>query len=127
MHNRAPPDRDGDPLNGWSCRDAGLCRLGRLGDQTALLNGILDPVGGDGLDLDRDRVHRLFDREEQVPRHVNGGGPGLDLDEQDVVTVDDNFSALIDPVELYQRHNVSYPASPEPFFKPLQAKRLARS
>jgi hypothetical protein len=68
-----------------------------LADQPALLNGILDSGGLDYLNLNCDGIQRLFDGEEQVAGHVNGRGFGFDLNEEDMVAVNDDISAFVDP------------------------------
>ena len=87
--------------------------------QPALLKGILDASGLGRFDLDGDGIQRLLHGEEQVARHVNGRGSGFDLDEENMIAVDDDLSAFIDPAQLYQGHNFQHSASGRMLFKSL--------
>ena len=62
----------------------------------ALLDGILDSRSLNGFDLDGDGIQRFLHRKEQVALHVNGCDFGFNLEEEDMVTVDDDLSALVE-------------------------------
>src|SRR5215471_2641430 len=76
--------------NDWS----GSCALsGPPAARPALLNPIPDCFHR--LDFLGDGVERLFDRKQQAIGHVDRRGPGFHLDEQDVLTLDQNLAAFI--------------------------------
>ena len=90
-----------------------------LADQPALLNGILDASGLDRFDLDRDGIECVLDGEEQIARHMNSRDFGFNLEEEDMIAVDNDLAAFIDPAQLYERHRLPHSASRPPLFKPL--------
>jgi hypothetical protein len=50
---------------------------------------------------------------------VNGRGSGFDLRKEDMIAVDDDLPAFIDPAQLDERHRLIHSATPPPLFKPL--------
>ena len=105
----------------------GVVGLPLLPGQAALLDGVLDSRGLDRLDLDRDGIQRLFHGEEQVAHHVDGGDSGLDLEEKDMITVDNDLSALIDPTQLYQGHSKPHSAKGRALYKSVPKASKTRS
>jgi hypothetical protein len=56
------------------------------------------------LDAFGDGYGRFLHREEQIVRQVNGRAPGLGFDEDDVLAVEHDLAALVDPVQFDEWH-----------------------
>ena len=52
----------------------------------------------------QDRIHTFFDRKQQTASHMDCRGSRLNFDVNDMFAADDDFPALIDPVQFNQRH-----------------------